>query len=225
MFSLKLFLRPRVSKIGLLSGTSTRSSQNRLEPATTEKLVYVYSNSKMVVGTSDANELKMLAWAVHLMKMHSCNVTASDLAAHRPAGGSQPGRDPSRRVAESPTRRRVAQFSQVAESLVADSANRAWTHPARGGPWRRNLPPARPSRAESRVAVPRLGVTRPTRVFLRNPSLACDLACSVCTDQIKVVSMARIEGLTRPNRIQNTILKVGMFITVHGLQLNGVNSS
>ena len=65
--------------------------RNRLEPATTEKLVYVYSNSKMVAATRDANELKMLAWAVHLMKMHSCNVTASDPAAHGPAGGSQPG--------------------------------------------------------------------------------------------------------------------------------------
>ena len=30
---------------------------NWLEPATTEKLVYVYSNSKMVAATRDANEL------------------------------------------------------------------------------------------------------------------------------------------------------------------------
>ena len=38
--------------------------RNRLEPATTEKLVYVYSNSKMVAATRelDANELKVLAW-------------------------------------------------------------------------------------------------------------------------------------------------------------------
>ena len=44
--------------------------RNSLEPATTEKLVYVYSNSKMVTvaATRDANELRMLAWAVHLMK-------------------------------------------------------------------------------------------------------------------------------------------------------------
>ena len=34
---------------------------NRLEPATTEKLVYVYSNSKMVAATSDADQLKMFA--------------------------------------------------------------------------------------------------------------------------------------------------------------------
>ena len=65
--------------------------RNRLEHATTEKLIYFHSNSKMVAATRDANELKMLAWAVHQMKMHSCNVTASDPAAHGPAGGSQPG--------------------------------------------------------------------------------------------------------------------------------------
>ena len=41
--------------------------RNSLEPATTEKLVYVYSNSKMVSATGDANKLKMLAWAVHLI--------------------------------------------------------------------------------------------------------------------------------------------------------------
>ena len=79
MFSLKLFLRrmrPRMSEIGLLTGTSTR----RLETGwTTEKLVYVYSSSKMVAATRDANELSMLAWAVHwhLTTMHSCNVTTT----------------------------------------------------------------------------------------------------------------------------------------------------
>ena len=40
--------------------------RNRLEPAskaaTTEKLVYVYSNSKMVAATRDVDELKMFAW-------------------------------------------------------------------------------------------------------------------------------------------------------------------
>ena len=36
--------------------------RNRLEPATTEKLVYVYSNSKMAAATRDADELKMFAW-------------------------------------------------------------------------------------------------------------------------------------------------------------------
>ena len=47
---------------------SSHGHINRLEHATTEKLIYVYSNSKMVAATRDANELKMLAWAVHLMK-------------------------------------------------------------------------------------------------------------------------------------------------------------
>ena len=37
---------------------------NRLEPASTEKLVYVYSNSKMVAATCDANELKVFAWDI-----------------------------------------------------------------------------------------------------------------------------------------------------------------
>ena len=64
---------------------------NRPEPATTEKLASVYSNSKMVAATISANELRMLAWAVHLMKMHSCNATACDPAAHCPEDGSQPG--------------------------------------------------------------------------------------------------------------------------------------
>ncbi len=36
--------------------------RNRLEPETTEKLVYVYSNIKMVAATRDADELKMFAW-------------------------------------------------------------------------------------------------------------------------------------------------------------------
>ena len=65
--------------------------RNRLEPATIEKLVYVYSNSKMVAATGDANELKVLAWAMRHMKMHCCNLTSSDPAAHGPAGRSQPG--------------------------------------------------------------------------------------------------------------------------------------
>jgi hypothetical protein len=36
--------------------------RNRLDPATNEKLVYVYSNSKIVAATRDADELKMFAW-------------------------------------------------------------------------------------------------------------------------------------------------------------------
>ena len=91
----------------------------------------------MVTATrtrDDSNENKMLAWAVHLMKMHRYNVTTID-----PAAGARPcGRvtalarpeSPSRRVAKSPSRR-VANFSRV---------------------------------AESRVAAPRLGATRPTLV-------------------------------------------------------------
>jgi hypothetical protein len=34
--------------------------RNRLDPATTEKLVYVYS--KIAAATRDADELKMFAW-------------------------------------------------------------------------------------------------------------------------------------------------------------------
>ena len=36
--------------------------RNSLDPATTEKLVCVYSNRKMVAGTRDADDLKMFAW-------------------------------------------------------------------------------------------------------------------------------------------------------------------
>ena len=36
--------------------------RNKLGPETTEKLVYVYSNSKMAAGIRDADELKMFAW-------------------------------------------------------------------------------------------------------------------------------------------------------------------
>ena len=35
---------------------------NRLDPTTTEKLVYVYSYIKLVVSTGDADKLKMFAW-------------------------------------------------------------------------------------------------------------------------------------------------------------------
>ena len=41
--------------------THTKIS-NRLDPATTEKLVYVCSNSKLVASTRDADKLKMFAW-------------------------------------------------------------------------------------------------------------------------------------------------------------------
>jgi hypothetical protein len=35
---------------------------NKLSPATTEKLVYVYSSRKMAATVRDADELKMFAW-------------------------------------------------------------------------------------------------------------------------------------------------------------------
>ena len=35
--------------------------RNKLSPETTEKLVYVYSKSKMVAAVRDADELKMFA--------------------------------------------------------------------------------------------------------------------------------------------------------------------
>ena len=60
--------------------------------------------------TFDANKLRMLAWAVNLMKMHSCNVTSSDPAAHCHAGGSQPW---------SGTSRWVSHLGLVSESGVA----------------------------------------------------------------------------------------------------------
>ena len=36
--------------------------RNRLNPVTTEKLVYAYSNSRLVASTRDADKLKMFAW-------------------------------------------------------------------------------------------------------------------------------------------------------------------
>ena len=37
---------------------------NRLDPATFEKLVYVYSNNKLVASTLDAEKLKIFAWDI-----------------------------------------------------------------------------------------------------------------------------------------------------------------
>ena len=45
----------------------------------------------MVSATSDPYQLKMLVWVVHWMKMHSCNLTLSDSAAHAPSGGHSSG--------------------------------------------------------------------------------------------------------------------------------------
>ena len=36
--------------------------RNRLDPATTDELVYVSSNSKLVASTRDAYKLEMFAW-------------------------------------------------------------------------------------------------------------------------------------------------------------------
>ena len=52
-FSSKLFLRPYMSWIGLLTGTCTKRSETGWS--------LQYSNSK-IVATCDADELKMLAW-------------------------------------------------------------------------------------------------------------------------------------------------------------------
>jgi hypothetical protein len=48
------FLSLHASETGLLAGTLCpihSKIQNRLDPANTEKLVYIYSNSKMVAGS------------------------------------------------------------------------------------------------------------------------------------------------------------------------------
>ena len=39
-----------------------RKFSNRLDPAHTEKLVYVYLNSKMVTGTRETDQLEIFAW-------------------------------------------------------------------------------------------------------------------------------------------------------------------
>ena len=103
MFSLKLFLRPRVNENGLLTGTSTRSSETgwSLQPLKSLYSVYVYSNSKMVAATRDANELKMLAWAVHLMKSTAAMRPHVILRHTALRTGHSPGEA---RVAESPSR-------------------------------------------------------------------------------------------------------------------------
>ena len=64
-----------------------------------------------MAATRDANEVKMFAWAEHLMKMHSCNVTASDPAAHGPAGVT----------AQCPGEARVAESLILAESPSRES--------------------------------------------------------------------------------------------------------
>ncbi len=64
MFPLKSFLRHRASETGPPHWHIDSKICNRLEPETTEKLVYIYSNSKMVETTRDVDELKMFTWDI-----------------------------------------------------------------------------------------------------------------------------------------------------------------
>ena len=76
---------------------------NRLDPATTEKLVFVYSNSKLVASTCDADKLKMFAWDNEDVEVLHCRLV--------PSGWTGPG-------AEAP-RRLVAQFCARRKAPVA----------------------------------------------------------------------------------------------------------
>ena len=92
LFYLKFFLHPCVRHCEQYWSAQKHihlKIRNRLKPATTKKLVYACSNSKMMAATGYANELKMLAYSVHLMKIHSCNVAASDQHAPLLASHSQ----------------------------------------------------------------------------------------------------------------------------------------
>ena len=53
VLSLKSFLHPRASETKI---------RNKIGPETTERFVYVYSNSKMAVTIRDIDELKKFAW-------------------------------------------------------------------------------------------------------------------------------------------------------------------
>ena len=96
--------------------------RNRLEPATTEKLVYVYSNSKMVAATRDANEIKMLAWAVHLMKSTAAMRPHVILRHTALRTGHSPGEA---RVAESPPSRSFKPSRRVASRGFATRRDQA----------------------------------------------------------------------------------------------------
>ena len=85
--------------------------RNRLEPATTEMLVYDYSNSKMMAATRDADELKIFPWDNEDATSRAfCKQLTPGCGSTRAWSGRGKGR-----VAES-TSRRVARFSQVVES-------------------------------------------------------------------------------------------------------------
>ncbi len=51
----------RCERNGSAHGHIHSKMRNRRDPATTEKLVYVYSNNKMAAAPRDADELKMFA--------------------------------------------------------------------------------------------------------------------------------------------------------------------
>ncbi len=65
MFSRKLFQHPRANETGRqpsAHGHIHSKIRNKLAPETTKKLVYVYSNRKLVSKIEDTDELKMFAW-------------------------------------------------------------------------------------------------------------------------------------------------------------------
>ena len=88
---------------------------NRLDPATTEKLVYVYSNITLVASTRDADKLKMFSWDIEDVELLHCLLVASGWT----------GPDPRRRGAEAQScsfRREARGASRVSAPLRA-SAN------------------------------------------------------------------------------------------------------
>ena len=78
---------------------------NRLDPATTEKLVYVYSNSKLVASTSDADSSRCLLGTMKMLRFcTACLLRQGGLGQAR--GAKAP-------------RRRVAHFGARREAQVA----------------------------------------------------------------------------------------------------------
>ena len=94
---------------------------NRLDPATTEKLVYIYSNSKLMASTRDAEKLKMFAWDNEDVEVLHCRLVAS--------GWTGPG-----------PRRRVAHFGARREARGAAPRLGA-PRPTMGAPARTATPP------------------------------------------------------------------------------------
>ena len=80
---------------------------NRLDAATTEKPVYVYSNSKLVASTRDADKLEMFAWDKNEVLLRQGG-----------PGQARGAEAPRRRVAHFGARRRVARES----GYVTDAA-------------------------------------------------------------------------------------------------------